>query len=420
MNKTFALIDCNNFYASCERVFNPSLNTEPIVVLSNNDGCIIARSNEAKNLGIPMGAPFYQYKKLMESNGVHVFSSNYQFYGDMSHRVMESIKMMVADVEIYSIDEAFVKMGSVINTDVISRAERMRSNIYQWTGIPTSFGVAPTKVLAKVANKMAKKYSSTGVFDIREKSIQDDVLKDLKVDDIWGISTRLGSRLNAMGIYTAADFRDTDPPVIRKYFGVVVERLAYEIRGLSCLELDSIKPKKNIMSSKSFGSPLRDIRPIEEALSTYISRACEKLRMQKSRAQGVYVFIKTNPFRKKEGQYYNSTHINFIHPLSDTGAIIKEGKKGLKEIFREGYSYHKCGIMLTNLVPDTFYQEDLFVQNKYKKNDQLMNAIDNINESIRTKAIFYASQGVNQEWKMKCDQRSSLYTTKIEDFVKVY
>ena len=420
MKKTFALIDCNNFYASCERVFNPSLNAKPIVVLSNNDGCIIARSNEAKALGVPMGAPLYQYKKLIKENNIYVFSSNYQFYGDMSQRVMESIKMMVSDVEVYSIDEAFIKMGPFINTDIISRAEKMRANIHQWTGIPTSFGIAPTKVLAKVANKMAKKYSSTGVFDLREKDIQNSVLKDLKVSDIWGISTRLGARLNSMGIYTATDFRDTEPSVIRKYFGVVVERLAYEIRGFSCLELDSIKPKKNIMSSKSFGLPLEDINLIEEALSTYIARACEKLRQQKSRAQGVYVFIKTNPFRNQDKQYYNSTHISFIHPLSDTGAIITEGKRGLRRIFRTGYRYHKCGIMLTNLVPDTFYQKDLFVQNDCRKNDKLMNTIDNINDSIRAKAIFYASQGINQKWKMRCDQRSSLYTTKIEDFVKVY
>lgn len=420
MKKTFILIDCNNFYASCERVFNPSLNKKPIVVLSNNDGCIIARSNEAKELGIPMGAPFYQYKKLIESNGVNVFSSNYQFYGDMSQRVMDSIKIMTPNVEVYSIDEAFISINQTDRSNIIRQAQNMRSNIYQWTGIPTSLGIAPTKVLSKVANRMAKKESSTGVFDLRDKGMQEDILKALDIKDIWGISHRLGSRLCSMGLNNGLDFRNAEPSLIRKSFGVVVERIVYELRGISCLGLEDTRPKKNIMSSKSFGVSLQNIQDIEEALSTYIARACEKMRNQESKAQGVYIFLRTNPFSEKNKQYQNNIKITFDNPLSDTGAIIKQSKAGIRNIFRKGYDYHKCGVVLVGLISDKYNQAHLFTDSDFSKQDRLMEAVDEINTSIRSNAVFYAAQGIEQKWKIRCNKRSSHYTTKMEDFVKVY
>ena len=420
MNRVFSLIDCNNFYASCERVFNPSLVAKPIVVLSNNDGCIVARSNEAKKLGIPMGAPFFKYKKLIEANRVNVFSSNYQFYGDMSQRVMESIKMMTQNVEVYSIDEAFVTFHETNRYNIIQKAEEMRSNIYQWTGIPTSFGIAPTKVLSKVANKLAKKYSSTGVFDLCNKRKQEDILKELDVKDIWGISNRLGERLYTMSLKNALDLRDAEPSLIRKSFGVVVERLVYELRGISCLDLEDVKPRKNIMSSKSFGMPLQKLHDIEEALSTYIGIACEKMRNQESRAQGICVFLKTNSFNKKNKQYHNAIKIIFDNPLSDTGALIKEGKRGIRSIFREGYYYHKCGVILIDLISDKFSQSHLFINPNFSKQDRRMEALDEINKSFGKNTLFYAAQGIDQKWKMRCDKRSSHYTTKLEDFVKVY
>tara|TARA_B100001142_G_scaffold322187_1_gene370037 strand:+ start:867 stop:2129 length:1263 start_codon:yes stop_codon:yes gene_type:complete len=417
----FALVDCNNFYASCERVFNPRLIGKPIVVLSNNDGCVIARSNEAKDLGIPMGAPYYQHKSFIEKNNVKVFSSNYQFYGDMSQRVMKSLSMMLPnqDVEIYSIDEAFLRLDGFAMRDLFDWSLEVRNNILQWTGIPTSIGIAPTKTLSKIANHVAKKQTESGVFDLRDTDLQEYIMADLPVEELWGISRRWGKTLRSLGISTALQLRNTDPKFIQKKLSVVVERMVYELQGLSCLDLEKQVPKKSIMSSKSFGTLLDKLEPIEQALSTYAVRACEKLRQQGSKAKSLYIFLQTNPFRVDQHQYRNSLKFEFDLPTSDTAVIIRVAKTLLKQIYKYGYYYHKCGIMLFNLVSEE-YQQGHFFTPQDSSRDSLMKSIDIINESMGRETIFYAAQGVNQNWKMKRNNLSPRYTTNWEELVKVY
>jgi DNA polymerase V len=419
MTKIFALVDCNNFYASCERVFNPALQQRPVVVLSNNDGCIVARSNEAKALGIPMGAPYHQNKELIQKNGVVVFSSNYQFYGDMSHRVMDSLRMFVPDMEVYSIDEAFLRLDGFAEHDLFDMAVDIRTKVHQWTGIPTSFGIAPTKTLAKIANHVAKKRTREGVFDMRDPAIQSEIMRDLPVEELWGISHRWGKKLRAIGIHTALQLRDADAKFIRKHFSVVGERIVHELRGFSCLDMEEIAPKKNIMSSKSFGKMVAELEPMEEALANYAARACEKLRRQKSKAQGIYVFVKTNRFRQYDPQYRNGATIGFDHPTSDTAFIINTGKQLLNLIYKKGYRYHKCGIMLLDLVPEDYSQDHLFVKQDSSRADQLMEVLDRINHSMGPGTVFHAAQGIKRDWRMRCDNRSPRYTTKWEELASV-
>ena len=417
----FALVDCNNFYVSCERVFNPSLIEKPIVVLSNNDGCVIARSNEAKELGIPMGAPYYQHKSFIEKNNVKVFSSNYQFYGDMSQRVMKSLSMMLPnqDVEVYSIDEAFLRLDGFVMRDLFDWALGVRNNILQWTGIPTSIGIAPTKTLSKIANHVAKKQTQNGVFDLRDTDLQEYIMADLPVEELWGISHRWGKKLRSLGISTALQLKNTDPKFIQKKLSVVAERMVYELQGLSCLDLEKQVAKKSIMSSKSFGTLLKELEPIEQALSTYTVRACEKLRQQGSKAKGLHIFLQTNPFRVDQHQYRNSLKFEFDLPTSDTAIIIRVAKTLLRQIYKYGYYYHKCGIMLFNLVSEE-YQQGHFFTSQDSSRDRLMRSIDIINESMGRETIFYAAQGVKQDWKMRRNKLSPRYTTNWQELVKVY
>ena len=419
---TFALIDCNNFYASCERVFDPELNEKPIVVLSNNDGCVVARSNEAKALGIPMGAPYYHYKSIIEKNNVEVFSSNYQFYGDMSQRVMQSLSMLVPDpdIEIYSIDEAFLRLDGFAKCDLLTFAASLRSKILMWIGIPTSIGIAQTKTLAKIANHVAKKQTNDGVFDMRDCKLQEQIMADLPVEELWGISRRWSKKLNALGIITALELKNTNAQFIRNHFSVVMERIVHELRGLSCLDINKKTSKKTIISSRSFGKRISDLESIEPALATYTARACEKLRGQRSKTQGIQVFLQTNPFRKNDLQYRNEAKIMFDLPTSDTGTIIKSGKKLLESLYRKGYNYHKCGIMLLDLIPENYHQGHLFSHHDPTKHDKLMTTIDTLNRLMGTGTIFHATQGINHTWKMQSRNRSPRYTTNWEEIPKVY
>ena len=409
--KVFALMDCNNFYASCERVFNPSLQNKPIVVLSNNDGCIVARSNESKRLGIPMGAPLFKCRDIIKRNKVKVFSSNYTLYGDMSDRVMSSLSHFIPDIEVYSIDEAFMRLDPISRNNSAEMAKEIRDKVLQWTGIPTSIGIAPTKTLAKVANAIAKQQGTTGVFDICDQGLQTNILRRLPVEDIWGISTGRGDRLRKLRIRTALELRDADPQLIRKHLSVVGERIVYELRGVSCLNLEEMRPKQNIMSSKSFGTSVTTFQSLSEALSQYTSRACEKLRSQNSKAQGIYVFVRTNRFSHKEEYYQNSVTIGFDHPTSETSLIISLAKRGLSSIYKSGLSYKKCGILLMDLIPETQHQQNLFSQYNSETQDKLMKAMDSINKTMGTGTIFHAAQGTSQAWLMKSDRRTPRYTT---------
>ena len=420
MSVIFSLVDCNNFYASCERIFNPSLDNKPIVVLSNNDGCIIARSNEAKSLGIAMGAPYHANESLIKKNKVLVFSSNYQLYGDISRRVMSSLAMFTPEMEVYSIDEAFLRLDKFYGQDPYSLASDIRLKILKWTGIPTSHGLAPTKTLAKVANKIAKKKNGQNVFDLTNIDIQTKTLAKLPVEDIWGISRGWSKRLHNIGIQNALQLRDCDPSFIRNHLSVIGERIVYELRGVSCIGLEKVMPKKNILSSKSFGKLVTELEEVEEALANYAFRACQKLRNQNSKTQGIYIFLKTNKYRKTDLQYSNSATKEFSHPTSNTSLIIKTAKLLLREIYQKGFKYQKCGIMLINLIPSSYLQNHLFEQAPNQKKEYLSKIIDEINHRTGNESIFFASQGVKRSWKMRCDKRSQRYTTQWGELAKAY
>ena len=417
----FALVDCNNFYVSCERVFDPYLAKKPIIVLSNNDGCVISRSNEAKSLGVPMGAPFYKYREIIEKNNIEVYSSNYQFYGDMSQRVMKSLGMIIPkqDIEIYSIDEAFIRLDGYERPDVIDLSIEIKKNILNWTGIPISVGIAQTKTLSKVANHIAKKNTSTGVFDIRNNKLQEQILSNFQIEDLWGISYRWGKKLRKLGINNGLDLRNSDSKFIRKKFSIVLERIVYELRGIPCLDIEKVTNKKSIMSSRSFGKLVTELESLEQAISTYATIACEKLRHQNSKSQGIYVFLQTNRFRKDLPQYRRSMKYKLDLPTSDTGYIINAGKKILKKIYRKGYHYQKCGIMLFDLSSKYIQQENLFVKSN-QSNEYLMESLDTINKAMGSDTVFFAAKGTQNNWKMRRNKLSSRYTTNWMELPKVY
>jgi len=416
---TFGLVDCNNFYASCERVFNPRLEGRPVVILSNNDGCIIARSNEAKQLGIPMGAPYYRWRKLCEENGVHVFSSNYELYGDMSQRIMQILAEMCPDIEIYSIDEAFLRVESFNQQDIIKYAKHIRETIKRCTGIPVSIGIAPSKTLSKVANHIAKKQRRNGVFDLRNTKMQEAVLSQFAVDNIWGIGRRLSEQLNTMNIYTAKELRDSDPKAMRRRFSVVMEKTIQELGGISCLSLESIKARKQIISSRSFGRWVTALEEIEEALSCYTNTACQKLREQGSVAGGVSVFLHTNLFSEKGIRYHNNASCLFENPTGDTRHIISAAKKCLRSIYKFGLQYKKTGIVLLDLSPKQYQQQDFFSAQVAEENDLLMQTVDSINRKLGKNTVFYCAEGTTRPWQMRSDLRTPRYTTRWGELLEV-
>jgi len=419
VSKSFALIDCNNFYVSCERVFDPSLINKPVVVLSNNDGCIISRSNEAKLLNIPMGAPLHLYKNIINSNKVKVYSSNYPLYGDMSNRVMTSLMELNSELEIYSIDEAFLKINEQDHSNIEHDILRMRKNILTWTGIPVSIGLGPTKTLAKIANSIAKK-SQSGVFNLDTEDKQIRILKNINVEEIWGISRRWGSKLRMIGIGTALELRNVSANRIRQYLGVVVQRIVYELRGISCLDLDKILPKKNIMCSRSFGNPLNSKATIKDFITEYSIRAAEKARQQNSRAQGIYIFLRTNRF-KKEKQYNSGIMFGLNFPCCDTSVIIKLALKAIDQIYQPGYSYHKAGIMMLDLIPSDIHQKDLFQNTNYSLSDERMKVIDFLNKKFGSGIITHGkvrSKDKNK-WKSRSFYLSPRYTTQWDELPHV-
>lgn len=432
--RVFALVDCNNFYASCERIFQPKFYHKPIVILSNNDGCIVARSNEAKDLGIPMAAPFHQYRKIIEQNGVEVFSSNYSFYGDMSSRVMESLQMMVADIEIYSIDEAFLRLDNLLKGDIFGFCVEIRNNIQKWLSLPTSIGIAPTKTLAKIANDLAKKRSrksiknflenfdySRGaehVFDLRDQDLRREILAKTEVGEIWGISRQTSSKLNRIGIFSALDLHDADSKLVRKILGVVGERIVYELRGISCLDLDEVAPRKNIMSSRSFGRKVTAKEELIEAIANYATRAHEKLISQKSLTRAIYVYIRTNPFALKDEQYRGSVVKSFLQATDSLSEIIQSAVAAVEEIYRPNFNYKKAGIILLDLLPNSHLQESILVEvdeAKRVQRNKVEAAMRSINSKLGRNSIFYSILGTRRDWSMRCSKRSPSYTTNIAE-----
>ncbi len=404
-----AIADCNNFYASCERAFRSDLIGRPIVVLSNNDGCIIARSAEAKALGFQMGDAYFETRQKLENNNVKVFSSNYALYGDMSARVMKTLNEFCPLVEIYSIDEAFLDLTGFNNLESLTKNIKYQTE--QWTGIPISIGVAPTKTLAKIANRIAKKQTGTYIF----KTPDPKILQSIDAGDVWGIGRKLKHHLKDMNIHTALDLAMLDPRAARKRFNVVVERTVRELNGIQCIAFDQPAPHpKNIMVSRGFKTRITSKKMMQEAVGLYASRTAEKARTKKVFASNITLFIRTSPFNKKN-YYSNSMTITFPEATNDTLEIIKASTWLLKRLFRPGYDYQKAGIMLTGLVFDTERQRTLFKAPSIQKSTLLMKTMDSINQKYGRETIKIASTGTNRSWSMARENLSPKYTTSWKD-----
>lgn len=416
----YALVDCNNFYASCERVFRPELNGKPIVVLSNNDGCVIARSNEAKALGVPMGAPAFKHKDIFIKNNIQVFSSNYALYGDMSKRVMNTLMKFCPEIEIYSIDEAFLKFDGFSFFDLQKYGEEIRKTVLRNTGIPISVGFAKTKALSKVANKIAKKFpertNSVYIIDNEEKRIK--ALKWLKVEDVWGIGRQYSKKLQRLGITTAFDFVNQPDTWIRKHMSVVGQRLKNDLEGIESIFLEEPKKKQTIATTRSFETMYTKLDELRERVSTFAVTCSEKLRKQKSCCNVIMVFLLTNPFRDDLEQYSRNAVINLPYSTNSAIDIVKYANIALRSIFKEGYYYKKAGVIVMDIVPENPKQLSIFTTDN-PKHKKLFEAVDFINDSIGQKKIKIASQDLKRTWKMNQEKLSPRYTTNINEILVV-
>lgn len=413
----YAIVDCNNFFASCERVFRPDLRTRPVVVLSNNDGCIISRSAEAKKLGIKMGAPYFEVREQLEKNGVSVFSSNYALYGDFSHRVMNSLAEFVdreEDLEVYSIDEAFLHLAPLAQLhEPVAYCHTIRTTVERWTGIPVSIGIAPTKTLAKIANTIAKKYKGYGgVFHLDTQERLDKVLTATPAEDVWGVGRRLAEKLKQYGLYTAKQLRDCNDAFIRKTGGVVLLRTVHELRGTPCFFSDAVPDvRKGIASTRSFGKSVTTFEELREAVSTYVSRAAVKLRRQQSAAGSLYVYVRTSAFSDSE-KYSRSLWRELPVHTDSTPELIHHATEMLREMYREGYQYKKAGVMLSQLIPRSSVQLNAFDTADRSRQSRAMRALDQINRIHGSDTLRIAASGQSREWSMKSDMKSGQYTTQ--------
>ncbi|KAF0190101.1 MAG: DNA polymerase [Desulfobulbaceae bacterium] len=416
MKKVFALVDCNNFYVSCERLFRPALNGQPVVVLSNNDGCVISRSNEAKAMGIPMGEPYFKLKSFALRRNIHIFSSNYALYGDLSARVMDVLHRMEAELEVYSIDEAFLSLPGGDSWDRLDYGAELRERIRREVGIPVSIGIGPTKTLAKIAARVAKKETQTGsrhqgVFELAGEEQTDEVLRQTDVQDIWGIGSRFTARLNRQGIYSGLEFKKADPEWVRKHLTVVGARVVLELNGISCLPLDKAPAsKKSIVTSRSFGQPVTAISDLREAVITFASRAAVKLREQQLEAGALHLFLTTSRFGEPSNLYSNGQTISLADPTSSTPALIATALDCLQGIYKSGYRYQKAGVLLTGLVPQGPRQPSLFSP-ATAENKPLMSALDQINSKWGADTIRYGVTGAGKSWEMRQSYKSPAYTT---------
>jgi DNA polymerase V len=413
-----ALIDCNNFYVSCERLFQPHLNDRPVIVLSNNDGCVVSRSNEAKKLGIPMGVPLFQIRDTVRKNDIAVYSSNYTLYGDMSSRVMDAIGHFSNEIEFYSIDEAFATLEvNRYSTSLMDNGAAIRQAVKRWTGIPTSIGIAPTKTLAKIAGRRAKTIPD-GVVDLTDPADQERVLGETKVVDIWGINTRTEKKLHALGIYTAKQLRDMDVRTARKALTVVGSRLVEELRGNTSLNLEFIQPlRKTICCSRSFAGEVRTLSEMTESVVAFLSSAAEKLRRSSLVANALNLFIQTNRF-KEEGRYINSVTTK-ISPTDSTRELIGHAIAMLRAIYRPGFAYRKSGIILLGLQPSAGETKRLFGDDLYMRDRQLMNTIDWINTKHGRQTLHFGAPRVkDSNWHMSRSHLSRAFTTDLDQVLR--
>ena len=412
----FALIDCNSFYASCEKIFRPDLKHRPIVVLSNNDGCVIARSPEAKKMGISMTQPWYQVKDQYLSRGGVVFSSNYEFYADISNRVMNVLSDLCPEIDIYSIDEAFLDLRTFRkNIDLVNFAYDCKKRIKDWIGVPVSIGIAPTKTLAKLANKVAKDDPRfDGVVILSEPRVIRHFLKSMPIEKIWGIGRKLTTKLENIDIKTAYDLSQVDSRLIGDNFNVVLERTVRELKGQSCITLhDFMEPKKQIMVSRSFGKSIRSKSVLSEAISFHASRAAEKLRYEKQKCRLITAFIRSNRFNTRVRQIYAAKSFELVHPTDDTRIIIKNANRILDQIFADGYQYAKAGVLLSDFTNRYGYQMSLFDKKRDEKMaSRLMQTVDYIN-LMEIAKIGFGNQGYRNTWRMKREIKSKRYTTQI-------
>ena len=417
----YALVDCNNFYASCERVFNPNLQQKPVAILSNNDGCVISMSDEAKKLQLPFGAPIFKWERFCKANNISVLSSNYPLYGDMSARIMNILAQFTPDIEIYSIDEAFLQFKGFENYNFTDYGTLIRNRILQWTGIPTSVGVAPTKALSKVANKIARKFpKETGgvyVIDSDEKRIK--ALKWIPLENVWGIGRRLHKRLAAKGCKSAFDFIQLSDAWILKNFSITEWRLKKELEGIVKITLeDTSKSKKAIATTRSFEYTFSDVDNIKERVSTFASRCAEKLRKQQSSCHMMIVLLSSDRHKKDTEQHRASRTIVFPYPTDSTLSICKAAVSVVDAMFKEGVKYKRAGVIVTGLVPTNNHQLNLFLHEN-PKHKPLMTAIDYINQRFKTDKIKLGNQDLTRTWKMRQERLSPKYTTNINDILIV-
>jgi len=416
----FGLADCNNFYASCERVFDPSLRNRPVVVLSNNDGCVIARSNEAKALNIPMGSPAFKIKDLIKQHNIAVFSTNFTLYGDMSNRVMNTLAVFVPDIEIYSIDEAFLSFNGFEQIDLCKYAEKITKTVIKNTGIPLSLGIAPTKTLAKIANKIAKK-SPSSYHILQSTDGITKALQETEVEDVWGIGRQYAKFLRQHKVNTAFDFSKLSESWVRKHMTVMGQRMQKELQGISCFALeDEVPAKKSICTARSFGEMATDRETIMEAVANYTARCAEKLRLQNSCASAVMVFLHTNFHRKDLPQYAQNIVVPLPQATAYTPELIRFVQEGLKRIYKKNLYYKKAGVVMLNLVPETSVQGNLFYNLDSEKTHKLMHTMDMLNKKFGRDLVRFSAQGYGNSWKLLQEKLSPCYTTRVSDLIKVY
>lgn len=422
----FALFDNNNFYASCEKLFDPRLRDRPVVVLSNNDGNVVARSAEAKALGVPMGSPWFKLRDLASQHGIKAFSSNYELYADLSDRVVEVLRQFTPNLEIYSIDECFLDFSGFGQLDLAEYGREIRARILQWIGLPGCVGIGPTKTLAKLANHCAKESlaGKDGVCNFLDltPSDLDALFASIEVAEVWGVGRKLDARLRDMGIVSVQDLRVAAPTMIRARFSVVLERTVRELNGVSCLALEEVAPdKKQIMCSRSFGDPVFELDDLCDAVATYVSRAAEKLRGQQSVAAALMVFIQTNPFKPEEPQYHPSMTVPLPEPSADTRVLVQWALRVAKRIYRPGYAYKKAGVMLSGIQPAAIAQGSLFdsPSGTDGRADKLMALMDGINQKWGRGAILVAAERKHHPWQMRRDHQSPRYTTAWDELPHV-
>lgn len=422
----FALVDCNNFYASCEKLFDPKLKNKPVVVLSNNDGCVVARSAEVKALGIPMGVPWFKLQDEAKRHGIVAFSSNYSLYAELSNRVVEVLSQFSPNIEVYSIDESFLELSGFGHLSYQAYGAEIRQRVADWLGLAVCVGIGSSKTLAKLANHAAKKNlaGTHGVCDFTTMSpaTLDALFSRIEVGEVWGVGRKIETRLEAMGVRTVQHLRDADAELMRSKFSVVVERTVRELRGVSCLDLQEVVPEKQqIMSSRSFGQLVYDLAELEEAVASYVAKAAEKLRIQDSLAGAVQVYIRTNVFKPEAPQYQQAITVPLPEASSDTRVLTRWALRVLRRIYRPGFGYHKAGITLMNIMPATRQQFSLFASGGAvdARSQQLMDVIDGINGKYGHGTMRLAAEGVERVWQMRRGNLSPRYTTEWDSLAVV-